>query len=266
MAPVPKDDRTYGFGASDREKRARAAAARRAMGEETEPAMVLEPGQANLYELLGVEAWCSQQELQAAYRRRALQEHPDKGGDQERFDELQRAYGVLADEDRRDAYDRALQRAEDRATLVEGRPEPKALTAEKKAPVEKTAPRVGSKRAKDWLRCAAEHSGDRSGAALVSSIRLAILDAESADAAAAAAAAAAPQGGAAPVAVAQKGQREIEREQTEALFEKYRGLNDGMKKQWVSTLTGKQKQALKARAKEEEAKQMEKAKKWLGKK
>mmetsp|Transcript_50526 Transcript_50526/g.163594 ORF Transcript_50526/g.163594 Transcript_50526/m.163594 type:complete len:262 (-) Transcript_50526:205-990(-) len=261
MAPLPKNDNPLASGVSDREKRARAHAARRALGESTSTNLAdfLGPTQSELYKLISVPEQCSQQELQAAYKKRALEEHPDKGGDQERFDELQHAYSVLSDAARRDDYDEALARVRD-AVLVEGKPEPKApKSADEKAP--KTAPRVGSKRSKDWLRCGAEHDAEHSGAALVMSIRLAILDA---DGGASVAGGSASKPG--PVVMAQKDQKEIEREQTEALFLKYKGLNDGMKKQWSSTLTGKQKQALKARAKQDEAEQMEKAKKWLTKK
>lgn len=248
MAPTPKPDANQRVGTSDREIRARAAAARLApVGPAAGQAALA--GQTDLYEVIGVSEDCSAQELSAAYKRRVLQEHPDKGGDQARFDELQHAYSILADDASRDAYDAELAKARDRVR-VEGRPTAKPKPAAEKAPVVKTAPHVGSKRSKDWLRCSAEHDADKSGASLVSTIRLAIVDAEGA-----------PQQG----PVAQKDQREIEREQTEALFQKYKGLNDGMKKQWVGTLSGKQKQALKARAKEEEGKQMDKAKKWLGK-
>lgn len=261
MAPHPKNDNPLAAGVSDREKRARAAAARRALGESTSTNLAdfLGATQSDLYKLIGVPEDCTQQELQASYRRRALEEHPDKGGDQARFDELQHAYSVLSSEANRDAYDEALAKVRN-AVVVEGRPEPKpAKSADEKAP--KTAPRVGSKRSKDWLRCGAEHNGDHSGAALVTSIRLAILDA---DCSASSAGGSAAKPG--PVVMAKNDQKEIEREQTEALFQKYKGLNDGMKKQWVSTLTGKQKQALKARAKQAEAEEMDKAKKWLNNK
>eukprot|EP00966_Prymnesium_polylepis_P057144 1323620-Prymnesium_polylepis.1 len=44
------------------------------------------------YDLLGVSQDCSEAELKKAYRRYALKEHPDKGGDPEKFKQLNEAY------------------------------------------------------------------------------------------------------------------------------------------------------------------------------
>jgi curved DNA-binding protein len=61
------------------------------------------------YELLGVSAGASDSEIKAAYRRLALQFHPDSGrpGDVERFREIQEAYETLSDPERRRTYDSA---------------------------------------------------------------------------------------------------------------------------------------------------------------
>lgn len=62
------------------------------------------------YEVLGVSRTCTEVELKAAFRKMAMQHHPDRNpGDQEcelRFKECNEAYEVLKDGDKRAAYDR----------------------------------------------------------------------------------------------------------------------------------------------------------------
>jgi molecular chaperone DnaJ len=62
------------------------------------------------YEVLGVERTCTHVELKSAFRKLALQYHPDKNpGDkvsEEKFKECSEAYEVLADADKRARYDR----------------------------------------------------------------------------------------------------------------------------------------------------------------
>ena len=57
------------------------------------------------YELLGVSQGCSPEELKKAYRKLAVQHHPDKGGDPEKFKEISHAYQILSDEEQRRRYD-----------------------------------------------------------------------------------------------------------------------------------------------------------------
>lgn len=59
----------------------------------------------DLYQILGVDRRASPEEIKQAYRRLASQHHPDKGGDKERFQEIQQAYAVLGDPDQRQQYD-----------------------------------------------------------------------------------------------------------------------------------------------------------------
>ena len=62
------------------------------------------------YELLGVERGASVDEIKKSYRKLAMQYHPDRNpGDQgaeQKLKELNQAYGVLKDEQKRAAYDR----------------------------------------------------------------------------------------------------------------------------------------------------------------
>ncbi len=62
------------------------------------------------YEVLGVTRTCTEVELKAAFRKLAMQHHPDRNpGDKDcehRFKEINEAYDVLKDGDKRAAYDR----------------------------------------------------------------------------------------------------------------------------------------------------------------
>src|SRR5207244_12652141 len=62
------------------------------------------------YEVLGLGRNASEEEVKRAYRKLAVQFHPDKNPDdphaEEKFKELGEAYDVLMDPDKRAAYDR----------------------------------------------------------------------------------------------------------------------------------------------------------------
>ena len=57
------------------------------------------------YEVLGVKKDASADELKKAFRRAAVEHHPDRGGDETKFKELNEAYEVLKDGTKRQRYD-----------------------------------------------------------------------------------------------------------------------------------------------------------------
>lgn len=59
-----------------------------------------------LYETLGVEKTATGQEIKRAYRKLAVVHHPDKGGDEQKFKEINAAYEILSDSEKRAKYDK----------------------------------------------------------------------------------------------------------------------------------------------------------------
>lgn len=57
------------------------------------------------YEVLGVGKDASADEIKKAFRRAAIEHHPDKGGDEAKFKEINEAYEVLKDDSKRKRYD-----------------------------------------------------------------------------------------------------------------------------------------------------------------
>jgi DnaJ-class molecular chaperone len=62
----------------------------------------------NLYQILNVQPTASQEEIKKAYRRLAMRHHPDRNGSSDamaKMQDIQRAYDVLGDPERRKRYD-----------------------------------------------------------------------------------------------------------------------------------------------------------------
>ncbi len=57
------------------------------------------------YEVLGVSKDASADEIKKAFRKAASEHHPDRGGSEEKFKEINEAYEVLKDESKRKRYD-----------------------------------------------------------------------------------------------------------------------------------------------------------------
>jgi len=58
------------------------------------------------YSILGVSKNASKDDIKKAYRNLAHKHHPDKGGDAQKFKELNEAYQILGDENKKAQYDR----------------------------------------------------------------------------------------------------------------------------------------------------------------
>jgi curved DNA-binding protein len=58
------------------------------------------------YKVLGVDRNTNENDLKKAYKSKAMKHHPDRGGDEAKFKELNEAYDVLKDPQKKAAYDR----------------------------------------------------------------------------------------------------------------------------------------------------------------
>ncbi len=59
----------------------------------------------NYYKILGVSKSASQDEIKRAFHKLAHQHHPNKGGDEKKFKEINEAYQVLSNKEKRKQYD-----------------------------------------------------------------------------------------------------------------------------------------------------------------
>ena len=61
--------------------------------------------QMDYYEVLGVARGASQEEIKKAFHKLAHKYHPDKGGDEKKFKEINEAYQILSNKEKREQYD-----------------------------------------------------------------------------------------------------------------------------------------------------------------
>lgn len=59
----------------------------------------------DLYSILWIEKTASLEDIKKAYRKLAMQYHPDRWGDETKFKEINTAYAILSDDDKRKQYD-----------------------------------------------------------------------------------------------------------------------------------------------------------------
>jgi len=59
----------------------------------------------NYYDILGLPRGASPQDIKTAYRKLAMEHHPDRGGDEAMFQKISQAYETLSDANRRARYD-----------------------------------------------------------------------------------------------------------------------------------------------------------------
>lgn len=78
-----------------------------------------------LYDVLEVGQHASQSEIRRAYHRLAKEHHPDKGGDREKFQAIDRAYKVLGDPPKRANYDKNGEEDSDSSQDRQRRPKTK---------------------------------------------------------------------------------------------------------------------------------------------
>lgn len=59
----------------------------------------------NPYDILEIDKSASESDIKRAFRKKAAQYHPDKGGNEEKFKQVNEAYQILSNKDKRKMYD-----------------------------------------------------------------------------------------------------------------------------------------------------------------
>jgi DnaJ family protein A protein 2 len=60
----------------------------------------------NYYDILGIPKNASPEDIKRAYKKLAVKHHPDKGGDEKKFQDINNAYDVLTNKEKKENYDR----------------------------------------------------------------------------------------------------------------------------------------------------------------
>ena len=58
------------------------------------------------YDILGINHNCNDNDIKKAYRKKAMLHHPDKGGNEQDFKNITKAYEVLSNKEKREIYDK----------------------------------------------------------------------------------------------------------------------------------------------------------------
>jgi len=58
------------------------------------------------YDLLGIPKNADEKTIKKAFRKKAMKNHPDRGGDPEKFKEISKAYEILSNKEKRELYDK----------------------------------------------------------------------------------------------------------------------------------------------------------------
>eukprot|EP00310_Coccolithus_braarudii_P025005 CAMPEP_0183333362 /NCGR_PEP_ID=MMETSP0164_2-20130417/2273_1 /TAXON_ID=221442 /ORGANISM="Coccolithus pelagicus ssp braarudi, Strain PLY182g" /LENGTH=457 /DNA_ID=CAMNT_0025502271 /DNA_START=17 /DNA_END=1390 /DNA_ORIENTATION=- len=99
---LQEEEKKYMAGREEVERYSGAATAPQEQVEYTPVKSVKDPA---FYDMLGVQPDATQGQLKKAYYKIAMKEHPDKGGDKEKFQSVGAAYQVLSDNAKRKKYD-----------------------------------------------------------------------------------------------------------------------------------------------------------------
>ncbi len=60
------------------------------------------------YKILGISKSSSEEDIKKAYRKAAMKHHPDRGGDEKTFKEIEEAYRVLSDPEKKSMIDKGI--------------------------------------------------------------------------------------------------------------------------------------------------------------